>query len=136
MQTLYISWQRLLIEGQTCDRCGGTEAELELASRQLQEVLAPFDIQVIVNKQALNQTEFAQDPKQSNRIIIGGRPLEDWLQAGIGQSPCCGPCGDNTCRTLVLTDKVYETIPAELIIQAGLLAARQLGASPAPRCCG
>ncbi len=136
MKTLHISWQRLLLDGQTCDRCGGTEAELELARRRLQEVLAPFDIQVVLEKQAISPADFAQDPQQSNRIVIAGRPLEEWLPARIGQSQCCGPCGDNTCRTLELTDRIYETIPAELIVRAGLLAARQWGATSKTGGCG
>lgn len=136
MKTLHMAWQRLLMDGQTCDRCGGTEAELELASRRLQEALAPFDIQVVLEEQAISQADFTQDPQQSNRILIAGRPLEEWLQARVGQSRCCGPCGDNPCRTLELTDKIFETIPADLIIRAGLLAARQWGAPPETGCCG
>ncbi len=136
MKTLRISWRRLLLDGQTCDRCGGTEGELDLACRRLQEVLAPFDIRVVLEKQGLDQAAFAKDPGQSNRILINDRSLEDWLQARVGQSACCGPCGDSPCRTLELTDKIYETIPADLIVRAGLLAARQGGAPPEKGCCG
>ncbi len=123
-KALRIQWQRLVDEGETCQRCGATEAALEEARRRLQESLAPWGITVVLEKTALDPAAFAQDPQQSNLVLINDRPLEDWLQAQTGQSPCCGPCGDADCRTLTVNGKVYEAIPAALIVQGGLLAAR------------
>lgn len=123
-KTLTISWQRLLDGGETCQRCGATETAVEAACRHLQEALGPWGVKVVLEKAALDPAAFARDPQQSNLIRINGRPLEDWLQAQTGQSQCCGPCGDNECRTLTVNGQVYEAIPTELIVQAGLLAAR------------
>ena len=124
MLRLNITWRYLADEqGQTCTRCAETDRELVKAVRFLQKALAPVGIIFDLERSPLTPAEFAQDPLQSNRITIGGRDLEKWLKAEVGKSPCCGPCGDTPCRTLNLKDKTYETIPAELIIQAGLQAA-------------
>jgi len=124
MHPIVITWQRLVDEqGRTCDRCGATEQELFKALRFLTKALGPVGLSFTLEQEALSPAEFSLEPLRSNRILIDGRELEQWLGAEVGQSPCCGPCGDTECRTLKLADRVYETIPAELIIQAGLKAA-------------
>lgn len=124
MQPIIITWRRLVDEqGRTCDRCGGTEQELDKALGFLEKILAPTGVTFVLKKEALAAGEFARSPLQSNSILIDGRPLESWLEAETGQSPCCGPCGDAECRTVTVEGMVYETIPAELIIKAGLMAA-------------
>jgi len=134
-KTIHIHWQRLLDGGETCQRCGATETAVEEACRRLQEALGPWGVRVVLEKTTLDPAAFARDPQQSNLITLNGRPLEEWLQASTGQSPCCGPCGDNECRTLELNGQVYEAIPAELIVQAGLLAARPFLPRLAGECC-
>lgn len=127
MKTIKIVWQRLVDEqGATCDRCGGTEQELDKAVRFLQKTLAPTGIRFSLEKKALARQEVVPDPSQSNRIWIDGRPLEKWLGAKVGKSPCCGPCEGLECRTLEQNGSSYETVPAELIIKGGLLAVQHL----------
>jgi len=127
MITIKIVWQRLVDEqGATCDRCGGTEQELDKAVRFLQKTLAPGGIQFSVEKKAMDLQEVAPDPSQSNRIWIDGKPLEKWVGAEVGKSPCCGPCEGMECRTLETGGTSHETIPAEMIIKAGLLAVQRL----------
>ena len=124
MRTIRIVWQRLLsLQGQTCDRCAATELALQQAIETLQQVLAPLQIQVEFHRQALTLAQFNQDPQASNRIWIADKPLEAWLGASIGSSPCCSVCGDAACRTLECDQQSYEAIPPRLIIKAGLLAA-------------
>jgi hypothetical protein len=126
MKKIHLTWQRLVTEqGQTCDRCRDTEKELDKAVRFLQKSLAPAGVRFSVEKKALDSQEVARDPSQSNRLWIDGRPLEKWLGAGVGQSPCSGPCQGFACRTLEADGATYETIPAELIIKAGLLAVQR-----------
>lgn len=120
-------WQRLLDESnQTCPRCGSTEAETERAVGLLRQALKPLGIEVALAKEALTPEAFAAAPLESNRIWIGGAPIEWWLSATNGQSPCCDACGDADCRTLTVDGRTYEGIPAELIVKAGLLAAARL----------
>lgn len=127
MKTLIIKWQRVESEGKTCPRCGATGKEIEKAIPTLKQSMAPLGIEVIWEKKVLTTEIFAKDVSQSNRIWIGARPLEDWLGAKVGQSPCpCEVCGEAQCRTLETEGAVYETISAAIIIKAALMAASQL----------
>ena len=104
--------------------------------QSLKQSLHPKGIKVVMEKGAIKQADFEKNPSKSNLILIGERPLEDWLQARTGQSACCGPCGDAECRTIDVQGKIYETIPAELIVKAGLIAAGQLfNAKGGNSCC-
>jgi len=126
MKTIKITWQRLVDDqGQTCERCGNTETELDKAVRFLEKSLAPAGVRFSVEKKALDFPEVSRDPSRSNRLWIDGRPLEKWVGADVGQSACCGPCQDLPCRTLDVGGAIHETIPAELIIKAGLLAVQR-----------
>jgi hypothetical protein len=126
MKTLKIQWQRLLIDDETCPRCGATEQEVDKAFKSLKQSLTPLGVEVTLEKKVLDPAVFKKNPSQSNLIMIGGRNLEDWLKAQTGQSLCCGPCGDTECRTIETQGKIYETIPAELIVKAGLMAVGEL----------
>jgi hypothetical protein len=136
VKTIKIQWQRLITDDGTCPRCGATGEEVDKAYKSLRQTLTPLGINVVLEKKALDRIVFKKDPSQSNRIIIGDQPLEDWLKARTGQSSCCGACGDTECRTIEAQGKIYETIPAELIIKAGLMAASQLfNATGSQSCC-
>jgi hypothetical protein len=131
MKTLTIIWQRLLDEkGQTCDRCGLTEKELQEAYHSLKQSLIPLGIDVTLEKKSIDPATCAKDISQSNRIWINEKPLEEWLSARVGKSLCgfcCEELADEVeCRTIEVGEHVYETIPADLIVKAGLLAASEL----------
>ncbi len=127
MKTLVIEWQRLLDENeQTCPRCGSTEQEVEKATDSLNRELKPFDINVSLVKMAIEPETFKKDVLQSNKIVIAGRTLEEWLGAETGQSPCCEVCGDAECRTVEYADQSHEMVPADLIVKACLIAASQV----------
>jgi hypothetical protein len=125
MAVIRIVWQRLVSDQRTCPRCGSTGAEIEAALAVLKPALEPRGIVLILEKKEITPEQFQENPLESNRIFINDRPIEHWLNAGSGQSPCCDVCGSAQCRTIKLTDRHYEAIPAELIIQAVLTAARQ-----------
>lgn len=127
MKTLVIKWQRLLDENnQTCPRCGSTEDEIERAVNLLRQSLSPLGIEVMLQKAAIDKEDFNKDPLQSNNILIENRAIEEWLGARVGQSQCCDVCGDAECRTIEIEGQVFETIPATLIIKAGLIAASRV----------
>ncbi len=138
---LTVNWQRMVTgDGQTCDRCGGTEDELRKAIGTLQQSLRPLGIEVAFVEGALTIDECAADIIQSNRIVVGDRSLEEWLGGEVGQSSCgscCSAIGEEVeCRTLRVDGSTYEVIPADLIVRAGLLAASgMIGAPPATPCC-
>lgn len=136
---LVIEWQRFVDEdGKTCDRCGGTEKELRRSVETLKRSLRPLGIRTTLVKRSLGP-ECAKNIVESNRILIAGRPLEDWLGAKVGTSvcgSCCAKLGETMeCRTTSLDGKTYEVIPAQLIVKAGLKAASEIIAAPSPPPC-
>lgn len=123
MKTLVIEWQRLLDEQEmTCPRCGSTEQEVEKAAKILKQELAPWGIDVALRKKAIDPQSFKKDVLQSNKILIAGKTLEEWLGATTGQSKCCETCGDAECRTVEYDNQTHEAIPADLIVRSGLIA--------------
>ncbi len=133
---LTIKWQRLVRNGETWSRCQGTGVEVQRAVDELNFRLAAFSIRVNLETAELDYATWQADPDQSNRIWVGGRPLEDWLDGRVGHSRCCSVCGEEDCRTLELEGQTFETIPAALIVQAGIMAAAQLISPPGPCGCG
>ena len=130
MKTLGIEWQRLLDEQQkTCPRCGSTEQEVEKAVTSLKKELAIYGIDVTLRKKAIDQETFRKDAVQSNKIMIEGKTLEEWLGAATGQSKCCEACGDAECRTVEYGGQSHEAIPADLIVIA-LITLRSCLACP------
>jgi hypothetical protein len=119
-------WQRLVSDGVTCPRCAGTQTEVERAVATLGEVLRPLGIGPTLETLALDQSDFEAAPHESNRIFVAGRPLEDWIGATASASECCSVCGANHCRTVEVDGSTFETVPASLIIKAGLAAAASL----------
>ena len=137
---LKVQWQRLVDEqGKTCDRCGGTQEELGRGVESLKASLQPLGIDVALEQKSLSSEECARDIDQSNRIWIAGRPLEEWLGAEVGRSPCgscCSAIGEEVeCRTVSVGGETYEVIPAELIVKAGLLAASEIMQVPSRGSC-
>ncbi len=125
-KVLIIGWQRLVSDGSTCPRCGSTEDELDKAVDQLRDALSPLGIKVELQKTELTLEEFKKDPVKSNTILFNGAPLEDLIEAKTGQNQCCDVCGDEECRTVEVNGESYETIPAELILKAGLVAGAKI----------
>ena len=127
MKKLVIEWQRLLDEQkQTCPRCGSTEQEAEKAVQELNQLLNQSEIVVNLVKKAIDPVSFKKDVLQSNKILIAGKTLEEWVGAKTGKSKCCETCGDAECRTVEYADETHEAIPADLIVRAGLVAAARL----------
>jgi hypothetical protein len=142
MRPLSIVWQRLVSpDGATCNRCAGTQRQVERAVVTLTNALGPLGIEPCVEIGELDDSVFSRDPSASNRIWISGRPLEDWLAGTVESSRCSSVCGDAECRTVEVGGTTYETIPERLIVRAGLLAAAALLENPEPDgepslCCG
>ncbi len=127
-RVITVRWQRLVTEtGTTCTRCGTTQAEVRRAVDTLRRCLGPLNLAVRLEEVALTPEAVGRDTAQSNRVFIEDRPLEDWLGAGTGMSPC-GSCCEHLgpgvqCRTVAVDGQTYEAVPAQLIIRAGLRAA-------------
>ncbi|NUQ45757.1 MAG: DUF2703 domain-containing protein [Phycisphaerae bacterium] len=137
-RAVVIRWQRIAdTQGQTCGRCGSTEQAIDAAAARLRQSLSPLEVTVSVQKVAMPTSDLDKCVEESNRIWLNDRPLEQWLSANVGTSACTGFCGDRTCRTLEVDGQSYDTIPADLIVRAGLLAAADSIRRPAQAtCCG
>lgn len=139
MKPLPIVWQRLVAGGKTCERCGATEQQVLRALAKLKAALRPLGLEPTLETRELDPAAFRAAPSESNRIWIAGRPMEDWLGARVGGSPCCTVCGDAQCRTVEVGGAVYEAIPEDLLVRAALLAAASLlgpdSAAPGGACC-
>jgi len=127
-KVLEIEWARLVSSGKTCPRCGSTGKELEKAASILRRSLSPLGIKVALKKGKISLPKFKKAPLQSNKILVNGAPLESWLGGKTGKSPCCSVCGPSKCRTVETGGRVFETIPAKMIVRAGLAAASRMRA--------
>lgn len=134
MQPLSIFWKRLVDKGETCPRCGSTERNVAAAVAKLESALQPLGIYPVLETRSIDDATFRAAPAESNRLWIGGKPMEDWLGAQAGNSPCCKVCGNLPCRTMELHGQTYEAIPEDLIIKAAMIAASQLIAPGATNC--
>jgi len=99
--------------------------ELEKALTKLRELLRPNGVRVIMDKTEIDSEEFNRNPLDSNRIFINGRPMEFYLNARVGESPCCDICVPHSCRTIEVDGKTYEVPSSELIVKAALNAIKE-----------
>ncbi len=139
MKQLPIVWKRLVNEGETCPRCGSTQQNVIAAVAKLEPALRPLGIRPVLETQSIDDATFRAAPAESNHIWIGGKPMEEWLGARAGNSPCCEVCGDLPCRTMEVDGQTYEAIPEDLIVKAAIIAASRLvgpeAAASASSCC-
>ena len=98
----------------------------ERAVAKLKAALRPLGIEPALEEQVISQASFQADPSESNRVWISGRPMEEWLGARVGSTPCCSVCGDSECRTVEVGGTTFEALPEQLIIRAALVAASTL----------
>ncbi len=127
MTPLPILWQRLVSpEGKTCGRCDATHREMLRAIEKLRQSLRPLDMEPTLEIREIDERSFRSNPSESNRIWIAGRPMEEWLGASVGSSPCCSVCGTSECRTVQVGGASFEIIPEELFLKAALIAAAEL----------
>ncbi len=126
MKPLLILWQRLVSQGKTCDRCNSTYQEITVAVEKLKQSLAPLGIEPKLQIRELDERTFKANPSESNRIWIAGKPMEEWVGARIGSSPCCSVCGTLECRTVEVEGTVFETVPEALFLKAAMRAVAEL----------
>lgn len=117
-KNLTIEWQHIGKNiSTTCVRCNATGITLLQVIEDLKPELMKNDVHIAFKETVLSNDQLPE----SNRIIINGKALEDYLKnARVIQTPCqsCA-CIVNKetaeCRAIELSDKLYESIPAEMI---------------------
>jgi len=119
MKYLTIEWRHLDLDKGTCLRCSKTGKTLNQLISELKEELKTKKIQIKFIETSLSEKEI----KQSNIILINGKPIENILSSAEVSQNYCSSCtcltGNETyCRTIVYKGKTYEEIPEELIKKA------------------
>lgn len=99
---------------------------MQRAFEKLKQSLRPLGIEPTLEIREIDERSFKANPSESNRIWIAGRPMEEWLGASVGSSPCCSVCGALECRTVEVEGTTFETIPEKLFLKAALVASSQL----------
>lgn len=118
------------MDHESCPRCTETGAGLDESVSVLRRALSHLGIEVVLEKEEISAGEFERDPLESNRIWIGGRPIEELIGTGVFSSTCCDTCGDAECRTVVAGGETFEAVPARVIMSAALSAAAALLMEP------
>jgi len=101
--------------------CGVDEAQVKQAYAALKEKLSAEGIEVSL------ATRAATPERPSSGVWLCDVPLETWVGGTTLVSPCQHDAkGDCKRRTLRADARNYETIPADLIVRAGLSCADEL----------
>lgn len=115
--------ERLDVDGETCDRCAATLEAALTAEEQVAPRLAERGIALEIAERTLAAPEVAH----SNRVLVNGHPVEEWLGGSVSMSECPS-CGDlvgqsTCCRAYEMEGVVSESLSANQIARAVLLAA-------------
>lgn len=126
MTRLVVEWRHLAVEGETCERCGSTGANLRAVVAELAPVLGVRGIVLELREELLSPEDIAR----SNEVLVGGTPVEELVggRAATTECPSCStlvgaPCA---CRTIRVGDDEFEELPESLIAAAILNAADRL----------
>jgi hypothetical protein len=126
---LVIEWQHIGADvSNTCERCAATGTSLHQVLKDLRPYFEQQNIHVKVKETVLPPGMLPD----SNRILINGKALEDYLaHAQVKQIPCCS-CAcivgrDSVeCRAIETPEGLYEALPSDLIRQIIVKASEEL----------
>ena len=118
MKPVVVEWRHLAVEGETCDRCGGTGANVRAAIEAMRPVLAAKGIPIELREVELPPEEIAH----SNEVLVDGTLIEE-LVGGERALSGCASCGDLVgepcaCRTVRVGGEEHEELPESLIAAA------------------
>jgi len=119
MRNLRIEWKHLDLNKGTCLRCSETGKTLHQVIEELKSELEQNDVNISFIETKLSEEQI----KQSNVILIDGKPIESILSGVEVGENYCSSCscltGNNTyCRTITYKGKIFEEIPEKLIRMA------------------
>ena len=126
---LVVEWQHIGADiSNTCERCAATGTTLKQVLLDLKPYFAYKNIHLNYRETVLPVEQLPD----SNRILINGKPLEEYLvDAQIRQTPCCS-CSCITgkdaaeCRAIETPEGLYESLPADLIGKVIVTAVEEL----------
>ena len=119
MKQLTVEWQRLVENGDTCDRCQVTGDILHDTIERLNRECQARGWEIRLTETALGPESIAN----SNRILVDGKPLETFLPGAKNATNHCRSCSEmigtqTQCRTLEWAGGSHETIPESLLRRA------------------
>ena len=120
---MLVEVERLVVAGETCDRCGDTWAAAETAVASVQAELAAIGLPVDLIERPLPPERIGD----SNRVLVSGRPVEDWLGGAVNMTDCPS-CGElvgepSCCRSYEIGGVASDALSAEDIARAIRIAA-------------
>lgn len=126
---LYLQWQKASAEKcSDCDKCVTNVKEVKAAYKTLKRELADKGVKVKLRE--IKHANMAPATPSASNMWVGDVPLELWLDARAETKPCGGceknPAGGMLHSSLVVNGQTYDSVPANLMVQAGHKAADHL----------
>lgn len=123
--------KRLVVDGQTCERCGDAWDAALAAVRSVEGELAGYGARVRLIETQLPPERIAE----SNTVLVAGRPAEEWLGDAVRPAESdCPSCADLVgepvcCRSYEAAGGEMEALSSEVIATA----IRRAAGIPEPR---
>lgn len=121
-----VEFDHLVVDGETCDRCGDTREAVRAAVADARAVLPASLVDLTLVERELPAGRLAE----SNRVLVNGRPAEEWL-GGTSVMSDCPSCSDLVgesvcCREIEVGGVRTEAVGRDVVFDA-IMAAAGLG---------
>ncbi len=136
-RTVVVLTEYLTVDGDTCDRCGDTRDAARRAVSDAAGLLDAAGVEIELLERELG----AERLGDSNRVLVNGRPAEEWLggSASLSDCPSCAELiGEPACcREVEVGGVRTEAVSREIVLDAILAAAGLAPVGvPGAACCG
>lgn len=134
---MLVELEYLVVDGETCDRCGDTREGVRTAVEDARRLLAREAVTLELVERELAPENLAD----SNRVLVNGRPAEEWL-GGASVMSDCPSCGDLVgepacCREIEVGGVRTEAVGRDVVFDAIMAAAGLAPVGvPGEACCG
>ena len=134
---MLVELEYLVVDGQTCDRCGDTREGVRTAVEDARRLLAGDSVTLELVERELEPLQLAD----SNRVLVNGHPAEEWLggTSVITDCPSCAELvgGFACCREIEVGGVRTEAVGRDVVFDAILAAAGLAPVGvPGEACCG
>jgi hypothetical protein len=118
-----VELEYLVVGGETCDRCGDTREGVRAAVDDARSVLSTASVTLELIERELDPARLAD----SNRVLVNGRPAEEWLggHAVVSDCPSCSELIDDSacCREIEVGGVRTEAVGRDVVFDAIMAAA-------------
>lgn len=125
-----VEFDYLTVDGETCDRCGDTRDAVRAAVADARAAL-PASLAVL---EFVERELTASRVDESNRVLVNGRPAEEWV-GGTGVMSDCPSCsdlvGESVCCREIEVDGVHTEAVGRDVVFGAIMAAAGLEGSAA-----